>query len=110
MKTGIFFLIQSLFFSILLIIIYFNKKRLETTENKIYSCLIMTSLVEIILELVLDLIMPVYMSNILLSTLIAKTYCVVILIWLSLLITYVSVITLVQKNKNDNKKIIKSIE
>jgi signal transduction histidine kinase len=109
MKTGIYFLIQSLLFSILLIIIYFNKKRLETTENKIYSCLIMTSVIEIILELVLDIIMPVYTSNILLSTFIAKTYCVVILIWLSLLITYVTIITIVQKNKTENKKIIKSI-
>lgn len=109
MKTGIYFLIQSLFFSILLIIIYFNKKRLNTTENKIYSCLIITSLVEIILELILDVIMPIYTSNILLSTFIAKTYCVVILIWLSLLITYVSVVTLEEKNKNNNKKIIKNV-
>ena len=50
MKTGIYFLIQSLFFSILLIIVFFNKKRLETTENRIYSYLIITSLIEIILE------------------------------------------------------------
>ena len=82
MKTGIYFLIQSLFFSILLIIIYFNKKRLNTTENKIYSCLIVTSVVEIVIELLLDVIMPVYTSNILLSSFLAKTYCVVILIWL----------------------------
>lgn len=109
MKTGIYFLIQSLFFSILLIIIYFNKKRLNTTENKIYSCLIITSLVEIILELILDVIMPVYTSNLLLSTFIAKTYCVVILIWLSLLITYVCVVTLEEKKKNENKKTIKNI-
>lgn len=109
MKTGIYFLIQSLFFSILLIIIYFNKKRLNTTENKIYSCLIVTSVVEIVIELLLDVIMPVYTSNILLSSFLAKTYCVVILIWLSLLITYVSVVTLEEKKKNDNKKTIKNI-
>lgn len=107
MKTGIYFLIQSLFFSILLIIVFFNKKRLETTENKIYSFLIITSLVEIVLELILDTIMPVYTTNLLLSTFIAKTYCVAILIWLSLLITYVCVITLSQKHKTDNKIVIK---
>ena len=109
MKTGIYFLIQSLFFSILLIIVFFNKKRLETTENKIYSYLIITSLVEIILELVLDTIMPVYTSNLFLSTFIAKTYCVTIAVWLSILITYVCVITLAQKNKSENKKLIKQV-
>lgn len=109
MKTGIYFLIQSLFFSILLIIVFFNKKRLETTENRIYSYLIITSLIEIILELILDTIMPVYTSNLLLSTFIAKTYCVVIAVWLSLLITYVCVITLAQKNKSENKKLIKQV-
>lgn len=109
MKTGIYFLIQSLFFSILLIIVFFNKKRLETTENKIYSYLIITSLIEIILELILDTIMPVYTSNLLLSTFIAKTYCVAIAVWLSLLITYVCVITLAQKNKSENKKLIKQV-
>jgi len=107
MKTGIYFLIQSLFFSILLIIVFFNKKRLETTENKIYSFLIITSLIEIVMELVLDTIMPRYTSNILLSTFIAKTYCIAILVWLSLLITYVCVVTIVQKNKTENKYIIK---
>ena len=109
MKTGIYFLIQSLFFSILLIIVFFNKKRLETTENKIYSFLIITSLVEIVLELILDTIMPVYTTNLLLSTFIAKTYCVAIAVWLSLLITYVCVITLAQKNKSENKKLIKQV-
>ena len=109
MKTGIYFLIQSLFFSILLIVVFFNKKRLETTENKIYSYLIITSLIEIILELILDTIMPVYTSNLLLSTFIAKTYCVAIAVWLSLLITYVCVITLAQKNKSENKKLIKQV-
>ena len=109
MKTGIYFLIQSLFFSILLIIVFFNKKRLETTENRIYSYLIITSLIEIILELILDTIMPVYTLNMLISTFIAKTYCVTIAVWLSLLITYVCVITLAQKNKSENKKLIKQV-
>ena len=53
--------------------------------------------------------MPVYTSNLLLSTFIAKTYCVAIVVWLSLLITYVCVITLAQKNKSENKKLIKQV-
>ena len=99
MKTGIYFLIQSLFFSVLLIVVYFNKKRLENLETKIYSYLIITSVIELLLEFVLDAIMPIYEKNILLSTFLAKTYCVVILVWLSLLINYVTSISLILKTK-----------
>lgn len=109
MKTGIYFLIQSLFFSILLFVIYFNKKRIKNLENKIYTYLIITSLVELILELVLDTIMPVYKENLILSTLLAKTYCATIMIWLTLLISYVTSISLVLKQKTENIKTIKTL-
>ena len=109
MKTGIYFLIQSLFFSVLLIVVYFNKKRLENLETKIYSYLIITSVIELLLELVLDAIMPIYEKNILLSTFLAKTYCVVILVWLSLLINYVTSISLILKNKSDNIELVNKI-
>ena len=109
MKTGIYFLIQSLFFSVLLIIVYFNKKRLENLETKIYSYLIITSVIELLLELVLDAIMPIYEKNIPLSTFLAKTYCVVILVWLSLLINYVTSISLILKNKNKNMELVNKI-
>lgn len=109
MKTGIYFLIQSLFFSVLLIVVYFNKKRLENLETKIYSYLIITSVIELLLEFVLDAIMPIYEKNILLSTFLAKTYCVVILVWLSLLINYVTSISLILKNKSDNIELVNKI-
>ena len=109
MKTGIYFLIQSLFFSVLLIVVYFNKKRLENLETKIYSYLIITSVIELLLELVLDAIMPIYEKNILLSTFLAKTYCVVILVWLSLLINYVTSISLILKNKSENIELVNKI-
>ena len=109
MKTGIYFLIQSLFFSVLLIVVYFNKKRLENLETKIYSYLIITSVIELLLEFVLDAIMPIYEKNILLSTFLAKTYCVVILVWLSLLINYVTSISLILKNKSENIELVNKI-
>lgn len=99
MKTGIYFLIQSLFFACLLVIVYFNKKRLENLETRIYSYLIITSLIELLLELLLDIIMPTYQTSMFISTFLAKTYCVVIIIWLSLLINYVTSISLILKHK-----------
>jgi len=109
MTTGIYFLLQSIFFSVLLTIIYFNKKRIKNLENKIYTYLVITSLVELIMELILDTIMPIYNEKIILSTLIAKTYCATIMIWLTLLISYVTSISLVLKKKTENIKTIKTI-
>lgn len=109
MKTGIYFLLQSLFFSTLLAIIYYNKKRIKNLENKIYTNLIIISLVEIILELVLDTIMPVYKENLILSTILAKTYCATIMIWLTLLISYVTSVSLVLKEKSENIKTAKTL-
>ncbi len=109
MKTGIFFLIQSLLFTLLLIIVYFNKKRLENLDNKIYANLIILSLIELLLELILDLIMPYYNGMISLSTFLAKTYCAVIALWLSLLSMYITIVSLILKNKKQMQEITKKI-
>jgi len=109
MKTGIYFLIQSLSFTILLMIIYFNKKRLENIDNRIYSNLIIVSFVEIVLELLLDIIMPNYDKMLILSTIAAKTYCAVIAIWLTLLSMYITIVSLILKNKKQLQEITKKI-
>ena len=40
MYTGIYFLIEAIFYSILLIFVYFRKKVFKSKENKVYSALI----------------------------------------------------------------------
>ena len=44
MSVGISFTLCSFFFIALLTIVFFSKKRLVSTENKIYSYIILTSL------------------------------------------------------------------
>ena len=107
MKTGIFFLIQSLSFTILLMFIYFNKKRVENLDNKIYTNLILLSFVEITLELFLDLIMPHYDMIMAVSIIAAKTYCAVIAIWLTQLSMYITMVSLILKDKKQLQEITK---
>ena len=61
---------------ILLLFIYFNKKRFKSEENKIYTFLMLTSLTELLLELILDYVGPMYETIPLISYLIARLYCI----------------------------------
>ena len=51
MNAGISFYICSFFYIVLLVIIYFSKERLESNENKIYSWLIIATVIGISLEI-----------------------------------------------------------
>ena len=51
MNVGFTFSVVSLFYSILLTIIFFSKERLITLENKVYSWAIIANLIGIILAI-----------------------------------------------------------
>ncbi len=51
MSSGNFLTIGSVFYSLLLIIVFFSKKRLKTLENKIYSMLIICNFIGLILAI-----------------------------------------------------------
>ena len=99
MSTGIFFLFQSTFYILLLMIIFFQKKNFESEENTVYKWLIGTTFVETVLEIVLDFFGPLYTRVPYISYPIAKFYCVCITLWNCLLCTYVVIIGLKMKNK-----------
>ena len=99
MSTGIFFLFQSTFYILLLMIIFFQKKNFESEENTVYKWLIGTTFVETVLEIVLDFFGPLYTMVPYISYSIAKFYCVCITLWNCLLCTYVVIISLKMKNK-----------
>ena len=60
MYTGVFFLMEAIAYSILLVIIYFKKKIFKSKENKVYSLLVIISFIELILELILEPIIQSY--------------------------------------------------
>ena len=99
MSTGIFFLIQSIFYIVLLAIIFFSKKNLETEENKVYKFLIIVTVIESILEIMLDFGGPLYKEIPFISYSIAKIYCVFITLWNCLLCTYVTIVSIKMKKK-----------
>ena len=98
MSTGIFFLLQSLFYIILLTIVYFSKKRLNSEENRLYQLLIVLAGIEVILEIILDFVGPMYLAIPYISYMIAKLYCLLILLWITCLFVYVILISYKMKN------------
>lgn len=98
--TGIYFAIQSFIYSILLIIVFFGKKRISSKENSVYSIIIMVASLEILLEFVLHIIFPFYNDLGILSILLSKIYCVVIIFWNALMFDYVYIVSSKIRNKS----------
>ena len=105
MYTGVFFLMEAIAYSILLVIIYFKKKIFKSKENKVYSLLVIISFIELILELILDYVGPLYQKIPTISFFVARLYCAFIELWLTLLICYV-IYVLININKKDKYFII----
>ena len=91
--------ICSCFYSILLIILFFTKKRIKTTENSIFSFVLIFNFFALIGELLCYIGVDIYNQNRLLSMLILKTYVVLLLIWVLIYNVYNMLIT----NKNYGK-------
>jgi len=83
----------SLMYSILLICIYFYKKRLNTLENKIFIALMLTNFI----GLILDLLSIFTVSNMdimpLLNSIVTKTYLVYLFTWATIFTYYVFIIS-----------------
>ena len=79
MNSSMFFTICSLFYSILLTVVYFSKKRLNVIENKIYASLIITNLVGIFTEIGCAIVGSLIPNNITISVIINKFYLIYLL-------------------------------
>ncbi len=99
MYTGIFFLIEALFYLGLLLLVYFKKKVFKSRENKIYSILVIVTFIELLTEIILDIVGPLYQVIPKISYSVAKIYCIFIILWNCLLCTYVFLVALKMKNK-----------
>ncbi len=109
MYTGIFFLIEAIFYLLLLMIIYFRKKVFKSRENKVYSLLIIICFLELVIELILDFVGPLYETIPQVSYFIAKLYCSVLESWITILFCYVLFVTLSMKKKEKYIPWVKSI-
>ena len=51
MSSGNLFTILSLFYIVILMVVYFSKKRINNLENKIYSCLIVDNFIGLVIAI-----------------------------------------------------------
>ena len=92
-NSTIFFTIISLFYSSLLIVVYFLRRRIDTSENKMYSKLIIVNFVGIILELLCCIFAGYAMDYLCFYTVLNKMYLIYLIVWCSLFGLYVFLIS-----------------
>ena len=105
MNTGKFFIFNALVYIILLMFIYFSKRRYKSKENKIYSILIITSFIGVLLELGCRLTVPLLNEIPKTTFLITKLYLVYLLTWVTLLSLYTFIIVNNPQSKFKHTKI-----
>ena len=100
MYTGIYFLIEAIFYSVLLMIVYFRKQVYKSKENKVYSILVGVSFFELLLEFVLDIVGPMYQTIPKVSYFVARFYSLVVELWITILLCYVLFVCLNIRKKD----------
>ena len=109
MYTGIFFLIEAIFYSLLLMFVYFRKKVYKSKENKVYSVLVGVSFFELLLELVLDIVGTMYQEIPKVSYFIARLYSLIVELWITILLCYVLFVCLGIRKKEKYIPIVLNI-
>ena len=103
MSTGVFFIVSTLLYSIMLIGVYFFKKRLKSVENKIYIILVISNLIGIIIEILCRFTIPLMYEYPLLNSIVTKMYIVYLLTWSLTFTLYSIVISLKIEDKQSEK-------
>lgn len=102
------FSVCSLFYIFLIVIVYYSKKRIDYLENKIYSILIVVTLVGVLLDNISFIInyLGVSTSSII-YFLLTKSVLIYFMSWMYLFVMYVFVISKKDKTFNACKRLIK---
>ena len=104
MNTTIFFTICSFFYSLLLIINLFSKKRDNKDVIKIYKYMAVSNFFGIIIEIILWTCIVTIGTEPIITTIFARAFLVYLVIWISLLTIYMCTIAYAD-NEKDKKKI-----
>ena len=105
------FIICSMFYSALLLIVYFSKKRLSTVENEVYQMLTITNFIGLVIALFSYIVTLKYDAFPVIADIINRLYLVYLLTWLMLFAYYTFLISFKKKiNLHfNNKEIYKKI-
>lgn len=104
MNGSILFSVSALLYSLLLLIVYFSKKRLSVLENKIYASIVLLNIVEIILFIVSGYTIINMDKFPMLNFIITRIYTLSLLIWLFLFNYYTFVISFKKEDASDTFK------
>ncbi len=91
------FIVCSMFYSALLLGVYFSKRRLNTLENRVYSTLSIVNFISLIIEFFSYIITLRYEQFPILASVINKTYLVCLLTWLTLFSYYTFLVSFKRK-------------
>ena len=92
------FSICSLVFMLIFLITYFSKKRLKNKDNTIYSLLIITNIVGLIIDIIGYITMHTLSLNSLINIVISKLNLIYYFTWLYLFVIYILYISKIIKN------------
>ena len=103
------FTIYSLFYSVLLNIVYFSRKRLITFENKIFEKIMVTNLIGVILAIGSYFTIVNIDKYPIFNVIVSKGYIVYLLTWITLFSVYIFAIS-IDDSKNRKNKINRIIK
>ena len=109
MYNGIYFLIEAIVYSMLLMTVYFRKKVFKSKENKVYSILVVVSFFELIVELILDFVGPMYKEIPNVSYFVARLFSFGVELWITILLCYVLFVCLSIKKKERYIPVVRNI-
>ena len=109
MYTGIYFLIEAIVYSMLLMTVYFRKKVFKSKENKVYSILVVISFFELIVELILDFVGPMYKEIPNVSYFVTRLFSFGVELWITILLCYVLFVCLSIKKKERYIPVVRNI-
>ena len=94
-------------FSIVLSIIYFKKEHISSPETKIYSVLLITNSIGLLIEFICSFIGYKYTSNVFLATIFTKLYLVYLMSFILLMTLYIYMICYVVSKRTDESRWVK---
>ena len=109
MYAGIYFLIEAIVYSMLLMTVCFRKKVFKSKENKVYSILVVVSFFELIVELILDFVGPMYKEIPNVSYFVARLFSFGVELWITILLCYVLFVCLSIKKKERYIPVVRNI-
>ena len=93
------FSICSFIFVLMFIIFYFSKERLNTLDTKMYSCILLTNIIGIMIDVFGYFIFKIYGSESFISIMVSKFYLVYYFLWAYFFLLYIFVISFRDKSE-----------